>query len=59
MTVRLVTLLPEPERLARVDRERDAVDRAHEAVLAIEGDVQVLDVEEGGHEYRTRGSMNA
>ena len=51
-------LADDPERLAAVDGVGDAVDGPDEAVLGLEVDLQVLDLEER-HQYRTRGSMNA
>ena len=38
-----------PSVLPRLHRERDAVDRLDDAVLGVEVDVQVLDLEERGH----------
>ena len=53
MIVRHVTLLPQPdspddrERLALLDREREAVDGLDDAVVGLEGRLQVADVEQG------------
>ena len=40
-------LADDPERLARLDRERDAVDRLDDAVLGLEADPQIVDREQG------------
>ena len=48
----LATLLPrpgladDPERLAALDAERDAVDRLDDAVVGLEVDLEVLDLEQ-------------
>ena len=69
----IVTLLPEPdsptmpEHLAPPQLERDAVHRAHDAVLGAERHMQVADVEQEvrvvrpllAHASRTRGSSRA
>ena len=53
MIVRHVTLLPEPDSptmpsvLPSLDRERDAVDRLHDAVVRLEVGLEVVDLEEG------------
>ena len=54
-------LADDPEHLAALELERDAVDRAHDAVLRREVDLQVVDVEERSAIYvgRIRGSRYA
>ena len=67
ITVRKVTLLPEPDSPTTPsvspgsERERDAVDGLHEAVVGREVDAEVLDLQERlrHYVYLTRGSRNA
>ena len=65
ITVSAVTLLPEPgladdaERAAALDRERDAVDRVHDAVSRLETTRAGRGSRAGATQYRTRGSRNA
>ena len=60
------TDLPEPDSptmpsvLPALDAVGDAVDGLDQAVLGLEVDPEVLDLKQrSGHQYRTRGSMNA
>ena len=60
--VMLATLLPQPDSptmpsgLAGVDGEVDAVDGLDDAVLGVELNAEVVDLEQGAHWYRTLGS---
>ncbi len=52
-------LADDADGLAGLDGKRDAVHGLHDSVLRREAHAQVADLEQRGHQYRTRGSRNA
>src|SRR5262249_4059804 len=52
-------LADDAERLLGLERQRDALDRAHHAVERLERDAKVVDLEERHQLYLTLGSRNA
>ena len=65
ITAIIETVFPEPDSptmpddVVVLDRQREAVDRAHEPVLRPERHVQVADLRAAAQARRTRGSSHA